>query len=96
MYQRREFMINRPVLESMVRYYEQNKEPRKIQWGYALLSDCFVLALIEPEYKKEFDYLIYFADGKPDAYRYCIHFEDEHAIYHRFTAKEYEKMMTTE
>lgn len=38
----------------------------------------------------EFDYLIYFEDGLPDAYKYCIKFEDCHAIYHRFTNADYE------
>ncbi len=38
----------------------------------------------------EFDYLLYFEDGLPDAYRYCIKFEDCHAIYHRFTKADYE------
>jgi hypothetical protein len=38
----------------------------------------------------EFDYLIYFEDGQPDAYKYCIKFEDCHAIYHRFTDRDYE------
>ena len=38
----------------------------------------------------EFDYLIYFADGKPDDYRYCIKLEDDGcAIYHRFTPEDY-------
>lgn len=38
----------------------------------------------------EFDYLVYFADGKPDDFRYCIKFECGHAIYHRFTPKDYD------
>lgn len=38
----------------------------------------------------EFDYLIYFKDEKPDAYRYCIKFENCHTIYHRFTKADYE------
>ena len=38
----------------------------------------------------EFDYLIYFEEGEPDAYRYCIKFENCHAIYHRFTKADYE------
>lgn len=38
----------------------------------------------------EFDYLIYFEDGNPDEYRYCIKFECEHTIYHRFTPQDYE------
>ncbi|MEY8355878.1 DUF3877 family protein [Lachnospiraceae bacterium 54-53] len=38
----------------------------------------------------EFDYLIYFADGEPDAYRYCLKIENCHTIYHRFTKADYE------
>lgn len=37
----------------------------------------------------EFDYLIYFADGQPDSYRYCLTDEDGHIIYHRFTIEDY-------
>ena len=37
----------------------------------------------------EFDYLIYFTDGKPNDYRYCIKFEGCHASYHRFTKDDY-------
>ena len=40
----------------------------------------------------EFDYLVYFADGRPDDFRYCIKFEGPHAIYHRFTPKDYDAM----
>ena len=39
---------------------------------------------------EEFDYLVYFADGRPDSYRYCIRLEMGHAIYHRFTDKDYQ------
>lgn len=38
----------------------------------------------------EFDYLLWFPDGNPDTYLYCIKFEGPHAIYHRFTKKDYE------
>ncbi len=41
---------------------------------------------------EDFDYLLYFKDGMPDAYRYCIKFEGEHTTYHRFTAKDYEAL----
>lgn len=37
----------------------------------------------------EFDYLIYFEDGKPDDFRYCIKDEGCHMIYHRFTIEDY-------
>lgn len=37
----------------------------------------------------EFDYLIYFQDGKPDDYRYCITDEGCHMIYHRYNEEDY-------
>ncbi len=37
----------------------------------------------------EFDYLVYFQDKDPDAYRYCLKFEEDHVIYHRFTEDDY-------
>jgi hypothetical protein len=37
----------------------------------------------------EFDYLIYFEDGQPDAFRYCLTDEGCHIIYHRFTIDDY-------
>lgn len=40
----------------------------------------------------EFDYVIYFEDGEPDDFRYCIKFEGKHAVYHRFTPKDYESL----
>lgn len=41
------------------------------------------------EGNEEFDYLIYFTDGIPDPFWYCIQLEHDHAIYHRFTEKDY-------
>jgi hypothetical protein len=38
----------------------------------------------------EFNYLVYFEDGQPDAYRYCLTDEGCHVIYHRFTVEDYE------
>ena len=38
----------------------------------------------------EFDYLIYFENGEPDSYRYCITEEMCHLTYHRFTEADYE------
>lgn len=37
----------------------------------------------------EFDYLVYFEDGIPDNFRYCITDEGCHIIYHRFTIEDY-------
>lgn len=40
----------------------------------------------------EFDYLVYFQDGIPDDFRYCIADEGCHIIYHRFSAEDYEDL----
>lgn len=45
---------------------------------------------IEKTEHGEFDYLIYFEDGNPDSFRYCLSVEDEHIIYHRFTPEDYQ------
>lgn len=37
----------------------------------------------------DFDYLVYFEDGIPDNFRYCITDEGCHMIYHRFTQEDY-------
>lgn len=49
-------------------------------------SDCVVCREVQDD---EFDYLVYFADGKPDRYRYLISMEMGHASYHRFTPEDY-------
>lgn len=37
----------------------------------------------------EFQYLVYFEDGKPDDYRYCLAQEGHHVIYHRYAPSDY-------
>ena len=37
----------------------------------------------------DFDYVIYFQNETPDAYRYCFSVEGEHVIYHRFLKEDY-------
>ena len=38
----------------------------------------------------EFNYLVYFEDGRPNAYYYCLAEEPCHLTYHRFTKADYE------
>lgn len=38
----------------------------------------------------EFDYLVYFPQGKPDAFYYCLKEEMGHVTYHRFLKADYE------
>jgi hypothetical protein len=53
-------------------------------------SNC--VKCVEMENSEEFDYLVYFENGQPDSYRYCIQLDMGHVIYHRFTAKDYSKI----
>ena len=39
---------------------------------------------------EEFDYLVYFEDGEPDAFLYCLKEEMGHVTYHRFTKADFE------
>jgi hypothetical protein len=41
----------------------------------------------------DFDCVLYFPDGKIDAYCYCIKEEMGHTIYHRFTREDYEELL---
>lgn len=39
---------------------------------------------------EEFDYLVYFSDGEPDSFWYCLKEEMGHVTYHRFTKMDFE------
>lgn len=45
---------------------------------------------VEKVMNGEFDYLVYFEDGEPDDFRYCLTLESDHIIYHRYTREDYE------
>ncbi len=42
---------------------------------------------------EDFDYVLYFQDGKKDDYRYCVKFEGGHTTYHRFLRRDYEDLL---
>ena len=45
---------------------------------------------VVPMDNAEFDTLVYFEDGHPDAFYYCIDAHDGHVSYHRFSKEDYE------
>ena len=54
------------------------------------LFACFGNRLhVEQLSGEEFEYLVYFPDGIPNEYRYCLSFEAGHASYHRFIPEDY-------
>jgi len=62
----------------------------KIDEVIALFKAHSSCVRIEELRNGEFDYLLYFENGKPDAYYYCITDEGCHLTYHRFTKEDYE------
>ncbi|MCM1157204.1 MAG: DUF3877 family protein [Bacteroidales bacterium] len=46
---------------------------------------------VEQGKNEEFDYLVYFENGIPDGFRYCVKAEGGHVIYHRYTPEDYEE-----
>ncbi len=62
---------------------------KEIEKVFKEFSKEVTLQNIEGE---DFDYLIYFTDGKPNDYRYCITFEGCHVIYHRFTKEDFKDL----
>ncbi len=48
--------------------------------------------VIEKMDDEDYDYLVYFADGKPDGYYYCLTDEGGHIIYHRYTKDDYQDL----
>ncbi|MDD6810774.1 MAG: DUF3877 family protein [Lachnospiraceae bacterium] len=48
---------------------------------------------VEKMKNSEFDYLVYFEDGEPEDFLYCLGLEGEHIIYHRFTPEDYEEFL---
>lgn len=51
-------------------------------------SDCVRVQEMD---NGEFHYLVYFEDGKPDDYRYCVAVEGHHVTYHRYIPADYEE-----
>lgn len=45
---------------------------------------------VQPSGNDEFDWLMYFEDGKPDEYYYCLTQEGPRLTYHRFTREDYD------
>ena len=61
-----------------------------IEQIYSLFLEYSDRVHFEKKDNGEFDYLIYFEDGNPDSYRYCLTDETVHFIYHRYTEFDYD------
>ncbi len=66
-----------------------SKHGTSIEDIISLFYQCSNNVHVEKMDNGEFDYLVYFEDGIPDDYRYCLKDEGCHVIYHRFTEDDY-------
>lgn len=58
---------------------------------FAQFGENYVCEKMAPD--AEFDYVLYFLDGKPDPWYYCVRMEMGHTIYHRFTEEDYRSLI---
>lgn len=77
-----------PFLRDFIAQIQQH--PCRIEDLIAVMKRYSDQVVCQPMRCDDFDYLLFFADGRPDAYRYCVKFEGPHAVYHRFTKRDYE------
>lgn len=78
-----------PFLAGLIRLFQDSHalSIEEICRYFAESNDSYVCERMEPG--QDFDYVLYFPDGQPDAWFYCIRMELGHTIYHRFTKDDY-------
>lgn len=89
-----EHVPDSPFLVSMIELFHHNHEEDEKPITIDAICACFkqfnenyICEKQKPG--ADFDYVLYFPDQKPDAWYYCVKFEMNHAIYHRFTKEDY-------
>ena len=60
-------------------------EPPKIEEIFRVFKKYGDTARCVEVSDNEFNYAVYFTDGEPDEFIYCIDIDDDHVTYHRFT-----------
>lgn len=80
-----------PFLEELIACFLKHaitlEDVRRVFEKWSDTAECIHIG------SDEFDDVLYFADGKPDAYRYCVKFDAGHAFYHRFLKEDYEDLL---
>lgn len=78
-----------PFLVRIIELFQKKHNPtiQEICECFAQFSDNYVCDKMKSG--TDFDYVLYFADKKPDAWYYCVRAEMGHTIYHRFTEEDY-------
>ena len=76
--------------EEMKTFLESDPAFWDICGVFARFSESYVCEKM-PE-GADFDYVLYFPDGRVDGYYYCIKEEMDHTIYHRFTEADFKAL----
>ena len=58
---------------------------------FAKYNSSYICEKMSPD--TDFDYVLYFPNKEPDEWYYCVKFEMNHAIYHRFTYTDYKNLL---
>lgn len=88
----RECVPDPPFLKELIQIFSQSHALtiEEIKACFGKFGDGYVCE--EMPSGSEFDYVLYFEDANIDAYRYCVKMEMGHAVYHRFTPADYERL----
>lgn len=82
-------VTNPPFLASIIDLFKSKHDLtiEEICDCFEQFNDAYVCEKMEPG--TDFDYVLYFAEHKPDSWYYCIRTEMGHTIYHRFSEEDY-------
>lgn len=88
----KEHVPDPPFLKELIRLFSHNHSLtiEEIKSCFLKYSESYVCKKMPADC--EFDYVLYFEDESIDRYRYCVKMEMGHAIYHRFTQADYERL----
>ncbi len=76
-------------LTSLVGRHDENVSVEQVLEIFGRYSDDVRCIPVKDD---EFDYLVYFGNGIPDDYRYCISFDMGHLSYHRLSPEDFEEL----
>lgn len=83
-----------PFLEELISCFSKHgitlQDVQRVFNGWSDSAKCVHIG------SNEFDDVFFFADGKPDNYRYCVKFDEGHAFYHRFLKEDFEELFAEE
>lgn len=85
-----------PFLAGIIELFRENHclTIGEISAFFAKFSEHYVCEKMDPG--MDFDYVLYFSDGHPDSWYYCVKIEMGHTIYHRFTEADYRSLTANE